>query len=322
MKGIGFTALFALALAVGVGCGGPKQTPQLLGRGLASEMAHDSEPSLRTTAEDHEPRTIDSFGFWSLTRLGSGPVVFEDVQESAKTSIPYILEPDKARQGPGNWYQIQLHAKVVFGAGTGRAYLFAGHNGYASALIKYEATTSGDQRRIVRTGASYVDGSSKVTLRSDDDELSYRNYLQYDAVQPGLNHVTFSVEERGLELKRVEILPDSGIEYTRQGPARLTLAVRLPREPLREGQRAILTVEVRNLGGRKVSNATVSLEYARDDLRNIGSATKNLGVLLANARRRASFEVIPLHRGSILIGVQVGGRGGNSPGVSKTLKVH
>jgi hypothetical protein len=48
-------------------------------------------------------------------------VVFEDVQEGAKASIPYIVEPDKAGQGPGNWYQIHLHAKVVFGAGTGHA---------------------------------------------------------------------------------------------------------------------------------------------------------------------------------------------------------
>jgi hypothetical protein len=304
-----------------IGCGGAKQTPPLLGRGLASELAHDSGSSVATTTEDDEPRSIDSFGFWSLTRLGSGPVVFEEVQERARASIPYILEPERARQGPGNWYQIRLHAKVVFGPGTGRAYLFAGHNGYASALIEYEGTTLGEQRRIVRTGTSYIDGSSKVTLRSDDDELRYRNYLQDGAVQPGLNHVRFSVEERGLELKRVEILPDSGIEYSRQGPARLTLAARLPRKPLRKGQRAVLAVEVRNLGGRKVSNATVTLEYARDDLRNIGSATKKLGVLFANARRRASFEVIPLHRGSILIGIQVGGRGGNSPGVSKRLNV-
>jgi hypothetical protein len=319
VKGIGLAALFALVLALVIGCGGgAKRSPQLLARGLASEIAHDSGPSLATTADDDEPRFIDSFGFWSLTRLGSGPVVFEDVQEKAKASIPYLLEPDKARQGPGNWYLIRLHAKVVFGAGTGRAYLFAGHNGYASALIEYETRNSGDRGKAT----SYIDGSSKVTLPSNDDELRYRNYLQYRAVQPGLNHVTFSVEERGLELKRVEILPDSGIEYTRQGPARLALAVRLPREPLRKGQRATLTVEVRNLGGRKVSNATVSLEYARDDLRNIGSATKKLGVLAANARRRTSFEVIPLHRCSILIGVQVGGRGGNSPGVSKTLDVH
>jgi hypothetical protein len=322
VKGISLTALLALVLALGVGCGGGKQTPQLLERGFAFEMVHDSGPSLATTTDDDEPPSIASFGFWSLTRLGSGPVVFEDVQDGAKASIPYILEPDKARQGPGNWYQIHLHAKVVFGAGTGHAYLFAAHNGYASALIEYETSTSGDRRRIVRKATSYIDGSSKVPLPSNDDELRYRNYLQYSAVQPGLNHVTFSVEERGLAVTRVEILPDSGIEYTRQGPARLTLSVRLPRAPLREGQRAILTVEVWNLGGRKVGNARASLEYPRDDLRNVGSATKKLGVLLANARRRTSFAVVPLHRGSILIGVQVSGRGGNSPGVSKTLDVH
>jgi hypothetical protein len=280
------------------------------------------ELSLTRATEGNEPATIDSFGFWSLTRLGSGPIEFADVHEKAKSSIPYILEPDKARQGRGNWYLIGLHAKVVFGAGTGRAYLFDSHNGYASALIEYEASISGERRTIVRKASSYIDGSSKETLRSDDDELRFRNYLQYKAVQPGLNQLTFAVEvHSSLELKKVQILPDSGIEYTPLGPARLTLALRLPRKPLRKGQRAVLAVDVRNNGDRKVSGATVSLEYARDDLRITGSATKKLGDLAAKARRHVSFQVIPLHRGTILIGVQVGGRGGNSPGVSKTLNV-
>src|SRR5262249_55960689 len=222
---------------------------------LASEMAHGVGRSLTRATDDNDPVTIDSFGFWSLSRLGSGGIEFEDVHEKAKASIPYILEPDSARQGPGNWYQIDLHTKVVFGAGTGRAYLFASHNSYASALIEYEASTAGDGRRIVRKASSYLDGSSEETLRSNDDELRFRNYLQYKAVQPGLNQLTFAVEVHGsLEVKRVEILPDSGIEYTRLGPARLTLALHLPREPLRKGQRAILTVDVRTAGDRTVND--------------------------------------------------------------------
>jgi hypothetical protein len=312
-----------LVLGIGAGCGGAggERTPQLLGRSPASEMGYGVGRSL-TRATDNDPATIDSFGFWSLSRLGSGGIEFEDVHEKAKASIPYILEPDRARQGPGNWYQIDLHAKVLFGAGTGRAYLFASHNGYASALIEYEANTAGDGS-IVRKASSYIDGSSKETLRSNDDELRFRNYLQYKAVQPGLNQLTFAVEVHGsLEVKKAEILPDSGIEYTRLGPARLTLGLHLPRELLRKGQRAILTVDVRNVGDRRVNDVRVSLEYARDDLRNTGPATTRLGDLVAKARSRTSFQVIPLHRGRILIGVQVGGRGGNSPGVSKTLNVH
>ena len=321
MNRTGLAVLLAVVLALCGGCGGGETATPLLGHGLAFGVAHRVEP-LTTATDANEPATIDSFGFWSLARLGSGPIEFEDVRERAKSSIPYILEPDKARQGPGNWYQIGLHARVVFGAGSGRAYLFASHNGYASALIEYEASVSGARQSIVRKATSYIDGSSKMVVRLDEDELRFRNYLQYKAVQSGLNQLTFAVEVHGsLEVKKVEILPDSGIEYTRVGPARLTLAVRLPREPLSKGRRSVLTVEVRNMGERKAGDATVSLEYARDDLRNLGSATKKLGDLPAKARRRVSFQVIPLHRGSILIGIQAGGRGGNSPGVSKTLTV-
>jgi hypothetical protein len=325
MNRAGSIAVLALVFTLGIGCGGVdgERTPQLLGRDLAPEAAYGVERALARATDGNDPATIDSYGFWSLSRLGSDGIELEDVHEKAKTSIPYILEPDRARQGPGNWYLIDLHAKVAFGAGTGRAYLSASHNGYASALIEYEASTVGDGRRIVRKASSYIDGSSKGTLRSNDDELRFRNYLQYKAVQPGLNQLTFAVEVHGsLEVRKVEILPDSGIEYTRLGPARLTLALRLPREPLRKGRRAILTVDVRNAGDRKVSDVRVSLEYARDELRNTGPATKQLGDLVAKARHRTSFQVIPRHRGRILIGIQVGGHGGNSPGVSKTLNVH
>jgi hypothetical protein len=315
-------ALLAVVLALGAGCQGRGATTPLLEQGAALRVAQRAEQPFERTEGGGEPTTIDSFGFWSLVRLGSGSIEFEDVRDKAKSSIPYILEPDRARQGPGNWYQVGLHTRVIFGAGTGRAYLFASHNGYASALIEYEATGSGDRRSIVRKATSYIDGSSKVVVRSVEDELRYRNYLQYKAVQPGLNQLTFAVEVHGsLEVKRVEILPDSGIQYTRVGPARLTLLVRLPREPLKKGRRATLIVEARNLGDRKARDATVRLEYARDELRNIGPETKKLGDLAAKGRRRASFQVIPLYRGTILIGLQAGGRGGNSPGISKTLKI-
>jgi hypothetical protein len=83
-----------------------------------------------------------------------------------------------------------------------------------------------------------------------------------------------------------------------------------------------LTVEVRNAGDRKVNDVRVSLEYARDDLRTTGPATKRLGDLVAKAHSRRSFQVIPRRRGRIQIGVQVAGQGGNSPGVSRTLNVH
>jgi hypothetical protein len=164
VNGTRLTAVLAVVLALGAGCGGREPTPHLFGRGLPSGVAHGVELSLTRATEGNEPATIDSFGFWSLTRLGSGPIEFADVHEKAKSSIPYILEPDKARQGRGNWYLIGLHAKVVFGAGTGRAYLFVSHNGYASALIEYEASISGERRTIVRKASSYIDGSSKETF--------------------------------------------------------------------------------------------------------------------------------------------------------------
>lgn len=268
------------------------------------------------------PVTIDSFGFWTLHRLGSGPIKFERIRHRAERSIPYILERDKAKQGPKSWYQIRLHARVLFGEGTGHAYLFTGHNGYVSALIEYEASKQSDGRKILRRAASYIDGSSTKPVHSGQDILRFRNYLQYRAVRGGLNRLTFSVETSGaLELKKVEILSDSGLVYTPQGPARVSVSLGAPIKRLSKGRKTPLPVTVRNMGDRQLRNTTLNLVYAKDDIQVVGPARKYLGTLPPRSERRTSFSLVPLHRGQIQIAVSVGGLGGNQAAVSKTLNV-
>ncbi len=265
------------------------------------------------------PRTIDSYGFWSLSRLGAGAIVFRDVEHTAKHSVPYRLEPRRAKQGPKDWYQIRLHARVTFGAGAGHAYLFAAQNGYTSALIEYDAFQSG--RTIVRKTISYIDGSSRITLRSHD-EVRFRNYLQYRGVRTGLNHLTFSVERNGsLQIKRVDILADSGIAYTRQGPARLVLDVNVPRQPLKKGVAYPLTVDLRNVGDQEIRAVAVNVGFAHADLHVKGSTTRNIGTLRKGVARHITFTFVPRRSGSILLVVGARGSGGNQPAVSKTLHV-
>ena len=268
-----------------------------------------------------EPVAIDGFGFWDLARLGSDPIRFEHVTDTARASVPYIIEPDKAQQGPHAWYIARLHAKVTFGAGTGRAYLFVSHNGYASALIEYDVAGSATSRQIRRSTASYIDGSTSTTLRGDTDDLQFRNYLQYAGVRPGLNQLKFSVEVHGpLDITSVEILEDSGVEYTRVSPAKLTLSLHASRR-LTVNRAATLTVTVRNVGGRTVTRVGVGLEAANEDLRVVGPSSRLLGSFRPHARRQMTFRIVPRHRGAITIAVQAGGQGGNSPGFSKTPNV-
>jgi hypothetical protein len=275
-----------------------------------------------STSGAGDPATINAFGFWDLQRLGSDPIRFEHVTGTAKASVPYIIEPDKAKQGPRAWYIAHLHAKVVFGAGTGHAYLFVSHNGYASALIEYDVTGDATNRRVRRRTTSYIDGSMSTTLPEERDDLQFRNYLQYAGVQAGVNQLTFSLEVHGsLDVASVDILGDSGIEYTPVSPAKLTLSVRrTPR--LNANRAATLTVDVGNVGGRPIRSVRVALEAADEDLRVVGAPSRLLGTLRPQARRQMTFRIIPRHRGAILVALEAGGRGGNSPGFSKMLNVH
>ena len=286
-------------------------------RAQAQSSRHDAEPATQ------EPRTIDSFGFWTLLKLGEQPIAFTEVKEREEHSIPFILRPEKARQGPKNWYGLRLHARVVFGDGLGRAYVFASTNGYVAALIKYEATASRGGRKIVRTTASYIDGDSRKTLYSNADDLRFRNFLQYRGVKPGVNQLKFSVERHGeLQLKTVQILADSGIDYTKKGPAILKLRVKLPERSATKGHTAVVGVELRNVGDWSIRNMVVNLDYSRTAVRLVGPARRRLGTLSAGSTRHTSFSIVPLRRGPVDIIVSAGGDGGNQSATSRRLYVH
>jgi hypothetical protein len=267
------------------------------------------------------PPVIDSFGFWSLRRLGSDDIRFEQIENEAKRTVAYAL-PATAKQGPKTWYQIRLHARLTFGAGLGRAYVFASHNGYTSALIQYDATKRPSGRRIVRHAVGYIDGSQRELVRGNRSDFWFRNYLQYKGVKPGLNDVTFSIQVTGsLKITTAVVWSDSGIEYTKQGPAQLKLFVRIPRSPPRKGRVASIGVDLRNVGDRLIRAVTVTVEFARDDLRAVGPIRVSFGDMRPGVRRDATFRLSPLRRGALTLVVAARGAGGNQPAVTRTLVV-
>lgn len=90
------------------------------------------------------PVTINSFGLWTLKRLGYGPIEFPVSGPLRFPEIPgyerrgvsrrYLL-PNAARQWPRTWYLIHVHFRIVFSpeSNSGRAYVGAS-TGAPSAL--------------------------------------------------------------------------------------------------------------------------------------------------------------------------------------------
>jgi hypothetical protein len=170
------------------------------------------------------PRTIDSPGLWSLEKLGYSDLVFPDKKPLEETAIKYIL-PESAAQGPENWYALYLHFSIEFSGNSdnGTAYVSASTNGRAAAQVKFVTEKQPDGSLTVDwiTGSeNLIKGDVKhstSSLRIED--IHFANYLQTSGVKPGLNVLTFKLEQYdGAKVKSLQIFSDSGIALTLQPP--------------------------------------------------------------------------------------------------------
>jgi hypothetical protein len=211
---------------------------------------------------------------------------------------------------------------MTFGEGTGHAYFFASHNGYASALVEFDARQTSKGRQILQRSTSYIDGSAQKVVHNVESEFRYRNYLQYKGVRPGPNQLTFLVRVSGsLTVERTEIFADSGIEYTRKGPARLKMKVTVPQGALRKNRASPISISVANVGDRLVRHVGIGIEFSPDVLRIAGAKTAKVGDMPPGSTRQRTFRVTPLRSGAIRIVLSASGSGGNQPAVSRTLIV-
>lgn len=171
------------------------------------------------------PRMIDSLGLWSLEKLGYSGLIFprEEPEEPIEAiSIEYIL-PENAAQGPESWYVIYLHFSIEFSdeSDDGSVYVSASTNGRTAAQVKFMTEKQQDDSLTIGwiTGSeNLIKGDVKhSTFSLSIEDIHFANYLQTSGVKPGLNVLTFKLEQYdGAKVKGLRIFGDSGIALTLQ----------------------------------------------------------------------------------------------------------
>jgi hypothetical protein len=210
------------------------------------------------------PVTIDRFGFWSLERLGPGAIVLHENPKTAKTQVAvrYRLPPG-AREGPGHWYLIRLHFRVEVRPDTipGVFNVAADTNARTCASIIFTVTRDGRGPIVSSDALGLVNGREIERGRGLVREIDFRNFLVKPGVKPGLNVLTFDLTSNAIPMvKEVKIFADSGIEYTRLGPASATIRAHVREANVRAGQRFHLDVTMEHQAGLHVATAVVRVQ--------------------------------------------------------------
>ncbi len=217
---------------------------------------------------------IDSYGNWTLNRLGYLPILFTGQNDTESYTVRYILPPN-ASQGPGDWYLVNLNFLIEFSKNStnGYAYVSALTNNRSSALIKFTVKKNNDSLLINWSERNLL-GVSRYSTTSSVINVSFTNYLQYQGVIPGVNTLTFKLEQHGdIKVKRLEISPTTGIELTPLSPPELKLDVKLPRDSISNGDSFIINFTLKNFGDQPPEDVLVRAVYPKEALELVGDAS-------------------------------------------------
>lgn len=271
--------------------------------------------------------TINRFGLWTLRDLGYGDEVrFGTKRDLARPLIQFRL-PQNASQGPLNWYIVRLHLRLTLkeDSGPGTLAFGAETNQMGCAAIDFTLKRTGNHPTIQWRSIGIVDGNKNGSSKHRIVELRYANYLQEQGVRPGLNSLDFSVGPRTGTVRIAEVrvfAEDSGIEYTRLGPANVVLNANIPTtgSPIRVGQRVTVDFAMRNTGERTARQINVSADYDDRVLSLLSSSSMKIAQLRPGGRAFGSFTFTAKRAGETPIFVTAT-TSSNLPGDDVTVKV-
>lgn len=246
--------------------------------------------------------TIDRAGAWTLERLGYGAVSFrEDEAHASQEQTRRYALPRQVFQGPGHWYSIRLHFRVVFrrDAIPGTFSVTAFTNGHACALVIFDVTRRHGKLRVTADSLGEIDGRVVQTNASRTHELVFRNFLANRGVKPGVNTITFGLSQNVFPLfERLVIFPDTAIEHSVKGPAKIRLSVTLDPPRIDVGDDVRVSYRVVN-NGRTPRSARIEASVGDSALELRDGPRVRMRVWRrADEPLTGAFVVRPRHAGS------------------------
>ncbi len=250
------------------------------------------------------PVTIDSYGFWSLTRLGYGALVLKENPKTARTqvAIPFRLPPG-AKEGPGHWYVIHLHfrAEVRPDSLPGEFNVAADTDGRTCASIIFTVTKQGRQRIVTSDALGLVNGVERIRGSQLVREIRFENFLVIHGIRPGPNVLTFDLTSNAIPMVReVRIFADSGIELARGGPPSVAVTASVREHTVHAGETFHLDVSLTRRSGLAIPLVVLRVHAPAG---TIGGTTVRRLRWGSRTRVQTSFRFRALHAGRVPMAV-------------------
>jgi hypothetical protein len=263
------------------------------------------------------PVEINGYGLWTLHRLGYPDEVRHDTKADLRRPRILYRLPPTASQGPRDWYLIRLHLRVVLNrtTGPGTLYVTSTTDAATCGLVELRVDRISG-RRIDWTSSGIVNGIQHGHSRGRILELRYANYLQRAGVKGGINDLDFQLTRRGsLRVSEVRILDDSGIEFSRLGPAEVHLNAHLlsSRSVINVGHRFVVQFILSNEGERTSHRIHVGAAYSSSRVRLLRARGVEVASLRRDEASHGSFTFLARKPGRTTIFLS-GDTSSNHPG--------
>lgn len=175
---------------------------------------------------------------YGLARFGE-PAGFVLTPAAPRSPVLRYRIPDR-RGSERAWLKVRLRATVVTDGDHGT-------RGFGAVILATEGRASAsaefmpgrrDGRRVVRWSEVALHHSEDHVTRSRRFKIELDNYARTQGTTPGVHTLSFALRlEGGIEVRKVVVHPDSGLELSRQPPQALAIssvvhpAVPRPDEP-------------------------------------------------------------------------------------------
>ena len=244
---------------------------------------------------------ISAPGMWTLDRLGfpaqqipvDHPVNIVHLGFSLPPGVAAAAARCYDRKSSKTCFLIHYHFLVHFdpAAQPGFAYISASTNQFTSSQVPFEVTRSQDQLAINWSTLGLIRGYDPHVSTSPDIEVRDVNYLQIRGLKDGENTLDYVLEIPGsVGVKSLEVLPDSGLEWSHVPPGKLVLNTKHKRRTTR-GSIIRVAATVRRVAGRPPENVKLETRFNNAFLRPLGPTTIRIPSVRTAVRHKFAFRV-------------------------------
>ena len=272
---------------------------------------------------------VDSFGVWTLGRLGYSQTVVVPVRSVPARSPPGLVGqrvfsyrlPPSARQGPRRWYTLDLHVEVALRAdsGSGDVFVEGQTNGWNAAELELHVVRGHGGLTTYWDSNDLIDGPRQGVERGRTLVFDQRNYLTNAGVRPGLNRLGILIEEyQRARVGTVMAFPDSSIGVTPIAVPTLNLTAKTGAEVIEPGRTFTIPFRLR-ASGAPVKQIAVSPTIDPAMVAVSGRAVRRYAVLHGTTVGMITFKALKAGTTKIVIAAQ--GSANNTPSVEVGVRV-